>query len=300
MRRRRGRLVHVAVATLLVGVVLFTGTAPAPRLTGIGDARASDLEPDSELTAPEFWYLEGRGWIRSVREEADGLRVLVWTGDHDVSVRVPPAAVTDETARLEGYRRAVRDRIVWMSCLDPRDPGGGDEAAQIRHLQAMTGQSLATQKEWHAWWHGHGDRLTLAWDGQRLVMRAPGAPEAVSAPADSRGEDSTTRIVAITVTRESADSIVLGVEYVYGGEHGSDASIGVISLLDGESLGHWAYRPAPVFKGHHVAHVMLSLNESAPPRHFTNQVEATIYVGRKGTLARSVHPLDKEWLRLTP
>lgn len=85
-------------------------------------------------------------------------------------------------------------------------------------------------------------------------------------------------------------------EHVYAGDHGGEASIGAITLLDGSSLGHWAYRPAPVFPGRHTAHVTLTVNDQAPPGHFTNQMEATIYAPKAGTVARAVFPFEKEWL----
>lgn len=240
------------------------GHAPRPRdclLDPTPEASDGDAGEETEIGAVQYWYLEGRGWVREVEGDGELRRALVWTGDHDVWVRVARPEGEEDVARLEGYRRAVRDRIVWMTCLDPRDPGGGRPEDQMERLQELTGERFTTAADWLAWWRANAEQLQLTTDGRGLLAVPQVQNDAASAPTGPAAQRS--EILSLRVLRESADTVLVALEYVYAGDHGGEASIGAITLLDGSSLGHWAYRPAPVFPGRHTAHVTLTVNDQA-------------------------------------
>jgi hypothetical protein len=248
--------------------------------------------PTTEVGPALYWYYRSRGWVQASEARGDRVRALVWAGDQQLWVEVRRAGLSDDAPRLEAERRAVRDRIVWMECLDSRDPGGGDPKAQMRELQRLTGQRLDTSRAWFAWWEANGHRLALG-PGGRLVL-APAASR--QAAADPAGEAAPPAILSLRVAREAPAALLLAIEYEYGGADASGVSIGAITLVDGASTGHWAYRPAPVFRGRHTAYVALSLNHGAPPVHSTNQIQTEMYARRR-PVARAVFPLEKEWVK---
>ena len=277
MRRELTPLRRFALALVLAAAL--TGCPRAPIVVDTSG-------PSTPVDAALYWYYEGRSWVRTSHVDGDVARALVWAGDRHLWVEMPHAGLTDAAARLAGARRAVRDRIVWMECLDPRDPGGGTAEAQMARLRKVTGERFDTPRAWYAWWQEHGERLVLGRDGALVVgPPAPTQPPAADAPA---------AILSLRVARQAPDTLLLAIEYEYDGTDG--ASLGAITLVDGASTGHWAYKPAPVFRGRHTAYVPVSINAEAPETHRTNEVRAELYVNRR-PVADAVFPLEKTWVK---
>jgi len=105
------------------------------------------------------------------------------------------------------------------------------------------------------------------------------------------------RVISLEVYQESGDELVLDIEYVYDGDHGRNAFIGGITLQGGKSTGHWSYVPARLLEGHHIARVVVGMNQDAPAEYFSDEVEISFYLPRSSLFFRRVVNYGKAWRR---
>jgi hypothetical protein len=132
----------------------------------------ASLTPVQPIAADTYWFYEGMGWFRSAPEaEGADVKVVTWTGDHVKTVRAPGTALQDRAAREAGYRKSVEEIIV--DRLTIPELGAEGRAKLIERLSQLTGQSFSDTRSWTAWWMANRDKLVLAPDGQRLVVRTP-------------------------------------------------------------------------------------------------------------------------------
>lgn len=107
-------------------------------------------------------------------------------------------------------------------------------------------------------------------------------------------------ILALDVSRPDsagADVLMLDVVYYYTGEHGSEVSVGAITKLNGESTGHWAYRPVRLAPGLHTARIRLGMNDAGPSTYRSDGVEVEMYVHRRSTFAERLFHVEHTWRR---
>jgi hypothetical protein len=93
------------------------------------------------------------------------------------------------------------------------------------------------------------------------------------------------------------DAVMLRIRYYYTGDHGAEVSMGALTYLDGNSTGHWAYRPYRLAPGFHVALVRLSMSMEAPNGYRSDEIKTEMYVHGKSVFHSRRFPFVHEWRR---
>lgn len=93
------------------------------------------------------------------------------------------------------------------------------------------------------------------------------------------------------------DAVMLRIRYYYTGDHGAEVSMGALTYLDGQSTGHWAYRPYRLAPGFHVALVRLSMSMEAPNGYRSDEIKTEMYVHGKSVFHSRRFPFVREWRR---
>jgi tetratricopeptide (TPR) repeat protein len=95
----------------------------------------------------------------------------------------------------------------------------------------------------------------------------------------------------------ASDRVVVRVAYYYTGNRGPDIGLQAITLLNGESTGHWAYRPAPVGIGLNVTVIPLGMNDAAPDRYESNELLVGFFIPRGAVFSERTIPFERTWVR---
>jgi hypothetical protein len=89
------------------------------------------------------------------------------------------------------------------------------------------------------------------------------------------------------------------VTYYYTGDRGEGIGMEAITLLDGQSTGHWGYKPARVALGLNVAIIVLGMSQNAPDTYESNELLVGFFRPRAEVFDERVVPFEKTWLRAT-
>lgn len=121
------------------------------------------------LTADEYWFYAGRGWI--LESEPVGRYVLgrVLIPPHDFNFRIMAAELADRGAKEQGYSRALENMIV-DGLLSPELPRHSIESI-IAQIATLTEENYVDRNSWLIWWNTNGGRLVLSASGNRLIVR---------------------------------------------------------------------------------------------------------------------------------
>lgn len=95
------------------------------------------------------------------------------------------------------------------------------------------------------------------------------------------------------------DAVMLRIRYYYTGDHGAGVSMGALTYRDGQSTGHWAYRPYRLAPGFHVALVRLSMSREAPDGYRSDEISTEMFVHGKSVFHSRRYPFVHEWRRRT-
>ena len=93
------------------------------------------------------------------------------------------------------------------------------------------------------------------------------------------------------------DKVSVRVTYYYTGNRGDGIGMAAITLLNGESTGHWAYRPAKVGVGLNVASIELGMNQSGPDRYDSTELQVGFFVPRAEVFSERTVPFERTWIR---
>ena len=138
-------------------------------VTGAMEAGEAIHDEAMVLTAEEYWFYAGRGWV--LESEPVGSYVLgtLLIPPHDVNFRVEATELDGRGPKERGFRRALGNMIV-DGLLSPELRGDRLESI-IEQIAALTEESYADRDSWVAWWNTFGDRLVLSASGDRLIVR---------------------------------------------------------------------------------------------------------------------------------
>lgn len=125
-----------------------------------------------ELSALDYWFYDGMGWLTVDEEQGDMLRVRTWNTEHTSWAIVRKTALNDRKAKEQGYREAVRNLILDRVAL----PEIKDEALEqlMARLRDLTGEKFTEREAWLEWWRKNQNRLVLSKGAKRLVV-GPGS-----------------------------------------------------------------------------------------------------------------------------
>ncbi len=121
------------------------------------------------LTAEEYWFYTGRGWVSESEPVGDYVLGTVLIPPHDFNFRIEATELDSRGAKERGLRRALGNMIV-DGLLSPQ-LRADNLALIIEHIAALTEESYADRDSWVAWWNTYGDRLVLSASGDRLIVR---------------------------------------------------------------------------------------------------------------------------------
>lgn len=121
------------------------------------------------LDAEEYWFYAARGWISDAEPVGEYVFGEVLIPPHGYNFRVAAAELQDSSAKERGYRRAL-DNLFVDGVLLP-DVGAGSLERLMERIASLTDQTHASRDEWISWWNENRDRLVLAPDGERLIVR---------------------------------------------------------------------------------------------------------------------------------
>ncbi|MCH7824435.1 MAG: hypothetical protein IH849_06495 [Acidobacteria bacterium] len=121
------------------------------------------------LTAEEYWFYAGRGWI--LESEPVGTYVLgtVLIPPHDLNFRIEATDLDGRGAKERGFRRALGNMIV-DGLLSP-ELRGDSLGSIIEQIATLTEENYVDRDSWVAWWNTYGGRLVLSASGDRLIVR---------------------------------------------------------------------------------------------------------------------------------
>ena len=111
------------------------------------------------------------------------------------------------------------------------------------------------------------------------------------------------RIHGVRIAHESPGHLDLEVDYTYDGAVGTCAFAGATSRCSGADAcrdappAPWAYTPAPLEPGRHVAHVLVSMNGDAPRMYASDELHIDLYEGGKSEFATATFAYPKLWRR---
>jgi hypothetical protein len=127
------------------------------------------IDDRQEISAVNYWFYEGQGFVLEQRIEGAFVLARVFTGERTEEIRVPAAALQDRTTKEQGYRLAV-ERLIGERLSMPSLKG--TELQQvIDRLSKLTGQTFQDRAPWLRWWEQNKNRLVLSPDGERLVNK---------------------------------------------------------------------------------------------------------------------------------
>ncbi len=121
------------------------------------------------LTAEEYWFYAGRGWVAESEPVGSYVLGTVLIPPHDLNFRIDATELGDRGAKERGFRRALGNMIV-DGLLFP-ELRGDSLASIIEQIALLTEESYADRDSWVAWWNTYGGRLVLSASGDRLIVR---------------------------------------------------------------------------------------------------------------------------------
>lgn len=121
------------------------------------------------LSAEEYWFYEGRGWLTRVREIGDYVRGSVLMPPQLYNFQALAADLENRVAKQTGYVRAVQN-LIFDGMLMPELQGVSLESIVAR-LTELTGEEFEEREAWVEWWELNHERLQLSADGNSLVVQ---------------------------------------------------------------------------------------------------------------------------------
>jgi len=121
------------------------------------------------LSAEEYWFYDGRGWLSRVQPVGDDVRGALLMPPQLYNFRIRAEELEDIEAKRAGYLRAVQS-LIFDGLLSP-ELQGTDRDSVIELLSHLTGQSFDTRNAWIRWWDGNHRRLQLTPGGERLAVQ---------------------------------------------------------------------------------------------------------------------------------
>lgn len=125
------------------------------------------LDPVYDIAADEYWFYEGHGWLKDVKDEGGYLRATAWAGDREKKIQVPQFLLAERAAKRKGYLQAVETIVEHTLTLRELGEPGAQELMQ--RLRAITAESFQDRQSWITWWNANKKNLVLSGDGQRLI-----------------------------------------------------------------------------------------------------------------------------------
>jgi hypothetical protein len=131
---------------------------------------ATDLDKIGELTANDYWFLEGRGWLSDVSEQQGYIYVTVWRPPIGISRnRIRKNLLDDRQSKSEGYQYAVANIITNAMSVTTLSLTEISELSE--RLHNLTGLSFRRREEWINWFKKNKHRLRLTKNGDRLEVQ---------------------------------------------------------------------------------------------------------------------------------
>ena len=138
-------------------------------VTSAMEAGEAIHEEAMELSAEEYWFYAGRGWILESESVGNYTLGTVLIPPHDFNFRIEADQLRDRGAKQQGFRRALENLVV-DGLLSPQLSGDGLESI-IEQIAALTEETYAERGRWVAWWNTNGARLVLSASGDKLIVR---------------------------------------------------------------------------------------------------------------------------------
>lgn len=194
-------------------------------------------------------------------------------------------------------------------CPPPEKPTEFQQLKRFRQALESFRQSAEQRRE-----AAEADRLVTATNksGYRRAMSNYREDMAAYRTAAGHGKDSTCPFAVNEVfglgvepgeldhkydLPHGNDAVMLRIRYYYTGDHGSEVSMGALTYHDGQSTGHWAYRPYRLAPGFHVALVRLSMSLEAPNGYRSDEIKTEMFVHGKDVFHSRRYPFVREWRR---
>lgn len=98
-------------------------------------------------------------------------------------------------------------------------------------------------------------------------------------------------------TPPATDNVVVRVAYYYTGNRGARIGMEAITLMGGESTGHWGYKPAWVGLGLNTTIVPLGMSDSAPDRYESNELLVGFFIPGGEVFGKRTVPFARTWIR---
>ena len=121
------------------------------------------------LSAEEYWFYEGRGWLSRVQPVGDYVRGALLMPPQLYNFTIRAEELEDIEAKNAGYLRAVQS-LIFDGLLSPELQGASRDSV-IELLSHLTGQSFNSRDAWISWWDGNHRRLRLTPGGERLTVQ---------------------------------------------------------------------------------------------------------------------------------
>jgi hypothetical protein len=227
--------------------------------------------------------------FRVVSEKPDSLELDVdyqYSGDHGVGARIVGLVLRDGEM-LGGYASAgAMDTGRGTTRVTLKSPNRYPQVAtnklMLRMYRQRGGAFLDRVFDYSKTWSrppGANPPKANAARSERVTSRpfASARPPLPSTTPSQTAPGESNRFVGFRIVTEEPDKVVLDVDYVYSGDHGSSVFAEACFANDGEVLGSYAYKPGRVTPGRGTTRITLSCTARAPVE--TNQLRFTLYRG---------------------
>jgi hypothetical protein len=121
------------------------------------------------LTAEEYWFYEGRGWMSNPQIAGEFVRGAVLMPPQLYNFSIRADELDDIDSKRAGYTRAVQS-LIFDGLLSP-ELQGTDQESVITLLSELTGQSFDSRNAWIRWWDRNHRSLQLTPEGDRLAVQ---------------------------------------------------------------------------------------------------------------------------------
>ncbi len=159
--------------------------------------------------------------------------------------------------------------------------------------QTKHGVTLIEADEDHAVVKVNGKKQTLLLD--KSIAKEYSTPEEIK-----RHSNSKSHVIQSSIIHQTGNLATFEVEYYFADKLGEGAVLAAKTLYRGKLTEYWAYTYTPIENGRNVANITVAMNEKAPSRYVSDQMQFEILWRKQGkfqSIGIYVMEFIKQWER---
>lgn len=276
--------------------------APHNVLFNLGGEWRGKLVPlHGEHLDPRDWNLELRFFIRG-----DMAQVFIWRGSGWEEVKPGQFRLTHHKSNAILYSIDSGSGWVesWIFSLSRRD----EDSLNVYANRIINNINMAPDDPHSRITYGATAVFTRSYDRfqQQPVAKNPALNDEEIADQFDEASERAARLngnkshgafslESYRVLAQQPGTVTLAVKYNYDGLDEDRVFIGAVTQAGGENTSHWSYRPTKVFRGGHIANILVGMSSNAPREYCSDALRIQVYEAGKSTFFDKSIAFNKCW-----